>query len=39
MKSWPQLIEIRIQLWRWMKDKLPKGRYAILWSVIDRIGG
>ncbi len=34
-----QLIEIDIVCLRCVKDKLPKGRYAILCSIIDRLGG
>ena len=32
-------VKIRIELARCMKDKLPKGRYAILCSILERIGG
>lgn len=35
----PQIVKIHLQLARCIKDKLPKGRYAILCSVLDRIGG
>jgi len=35
----PQIIEINIVCLRCVKDKLPKGRYAILCSIIDRLGG
>jgi hypothetical protein len=35
----PQPIEIRIELLRSLKDKVPRGRYAILCSIIDRLGG
>ncbi len=34
-----QVVEVRLELARCVKDKLPKGRYAILCSVLDRIGG
>jgi hypothetical protein len=34
-----QKIEVRIEVIRCVRDKLPKGRYAILCSIIDRIGG
>ena len=32
-------VKLRIELARCMKDKLPKGRYAILCSILERIGG
>ena len=35
----PQTIEIHFALLRCVKDKLPKGRYAILCSIMDRLGG
>lgn len=34
-----QVVELRVELVRCVKDKLPKGRYAILCSVLDHIGG
>jgi len=34
-----QVVEVRIELVRCVKDKLPKGRYAILCSILDRVGG
>ncbi len=40
--SWTQSkqqIEVRIEVLRCVKDKLPKGRYSILCTVIDRVGG
>jgi len=41
-QSWkrkPQIVEVRLELARCVKDKIPKGRYAILCSILDRIGG
>jgi len=38
-RSQKQMVEVRVELLRCVKDKLPKGRYAILCSTIDRIGG
>eukprot|EP00826_Nyctotherus_ovalis_P023862 TRINITY_DN1836_c0_g1_i8.p1 TRINITY_DN1836_c0_g1~~TRINITY_DN1836_c0_g1_i8.p1 ORF type:complete len:334 (-),score=121.58 TRINITY_DN1836_c0_g1_i8:1816-2817(-) len=38
-KHKPQVVTIRLELARCVKDKVPKGRYAILCSVLDRIGG
>lgn len=38
-RSRPQIVKIRLQVARCLKDKLPKGRYAILCSILDRIGG
>jgi len=38
-RSTPQLIEIHISCMRCVKDKLPKGRYAVLCSVMERLGG
>jgi uncharacterized protein YigA (DUF484 family) len=35
----PQIVQTRIEVIRCVKDKLPKGRYAILCSILDRIGG
>ncbi len=35
----PQLIEVHLVCLRCVKDKLPKGRYAVLCSVVDRLGG
>ena len=35
----PQIVEVRVELVRCVKDKLPKGRYTILCSILDRIGG
>lgn len=37
--SRPQIVKIRLQVARCLKDKLPKGRYAILCSILDRVGG
>ncbi len=34
-----QVVEMRLELIRCVKDKLPKGRYAVLCSVLDHIGG
>ena len=41
-KNWrttPQIIEVYVGVLRCVKDKLPKGRYAVLCSIIDRLGG
>jgi len=38
-RSRPQIVKIRLQVARCLKDKLPKGRYAILITILDRIGG
>ncbi len=41
-ESWTssrQIVEVRVELARCVKDKLPKGRYAVLCSVMDRLGG
>ena len=35
----PQVVELRIELCRNLKDKVPSGRYAILVSILDRVGG
>jgi hypothetical protein len=35
----PQLIELHVAMLRCVKDKLPKGRYAILCTIVDRLGG
>ena len=35
----PQQIEIRLEVARCIRDKLPKGHYVILCKVLDRIGG
>ena len=34
-----QLVEVRVEILRCVKDKLPKGRYVILCSILDRLGG
>lgn len=34
-----QLIEVTIEMLRCVKDKIPKGRYCILCSIVDRMGG
>lgn len=38
-KNKPQVVTIRLELARCVKDKVPKGRYAVLCSILDRIGG
>jgi hypothetical protein len=41
-QSWKkeaQIVSIKLKLARCVKDKIPKGRYAILCSILDRIGG
>ena len=38
-KNAPQLLNIRIELCRCIRDKIGEGRCAILCSVLDRIGG
>eukprot|EP00968_Pinguiococcus_pyrenoidosus_P028764 scaffold8090_cov267-Pinguiococcus_pyrenoidosus.AAC.5 len=35
----PQPLEVHVHMARAVKDKLPRGRYAILVSVYDRLGG
>mmetsp|Transcript_70826 Transcript_70826/g.198437 ORF Transcript_70826/g.198437 Transcript_70826/m.198437 type:complete len:809 (-) Transcript_70826:1751-4177(-) len=35
----PQPVEIRVRLLRSVRDKLPRGRYAILVSMYDRLAG
>lgn len=35
----PQIIRLRLQVARCLKDKLPKGRYAILCTILDSICG
>lgn len=35
----PQPVEVRLEMMRALKDKLPPGEYVILVSVYDRLGG
>ena len=35
----PRPVEIRVQLLRSLRDKLPRGRYAVLVSMYDRLAG
>ncbi len=34
-----QLVDVRVEILRCVKDKLPKGRYVILCSILDQLGG
>jgi len=38
-KNTPQVLEIYLSTMRCVKDKLPRGRFIILCSVLDHIGG
>lgn len=39
LKNRPQILKLRVELVRCVKDKLPKGRYAILCTLLNKIGG
>jgi len=38
-RSAPQLLNVRVELCRCLRDKISEGKYAVLCSVLDRIGG